>query len=259
MNTTLNITAPKIEINSIKKHAMGCMFFCLVFVVIGYLLYSTISWMLDEQRLPLSRVVVQGKLEYTSDNDIQIALSQIGDIGTFMSQNVDELQQAIIQLPWISQASIRKQWPDIIKIYLTEHQASAIWNGNALLNEFGDTFDGDIALLNEDKVKLYGPKNSSHAVLKTWRESNPLFAPLGLAIDSLVLNDRRAWQIILDNGIRLELGKESLTERIERFISLYYRLGDKTEKISYIDLRYDTGAAVGWFLEPELEQESTND
>ena len=36
---------------------------------------------------------------------------------------------------------------------------------------------------------------------------------LGMSVTSLVLNDRRAWQIILDNGIRLELGKESLEER----------------------------------------------
>jgi cell division protein FtsQ len=78
-------------------------------------------------------------------------------------------------------------------------------------------------------------------------------------ITSLVLNDRRAWQIILDNGIRLELGKESLEERIERFISLYKNLGSDTQRVSYIDLRYDTGASIGWFPEQELAQETTDD
>jgi cell division protein FtsQ len=74
-----------------------------------------------------------------------------------------------------------------------------------------------------------------------------------------VLNDRRAWQIILDNGIRLELGKESMDERVERFLSLYLELGSQAQRVSYIDLRYDTGASVGWFPEQELEQESTDD
>ncbi|NOI66136.1 cell division protein FtsQ/DivIB [Vibrio sp. 99-8-1] len=259
MNTTVNFPTFNVTSKMTKKHVIGSLFFCFVFVSISYLLYSTVSWMLDEQRLPLSKVVIQGELAYTSDQDVQRALGKVEHIGTFMSQDVDELQQALIQLPWVFQASIRKQWPDIIKVYLVEHKASAIWNGTTLLNDTGDIFNGDVAQLTEEKVKLYGPEKSSKDVLATWRASNPLFAPLGLSIDSLVLNDRRAWQIILDNGIRLELGKESLTERIERFISLYYRLGSKTEKISYIDLRYDTGAAVGWFPEQEIEQESIND
>ena len=54
------------------------------------------------------------------------------------------------------------------------------------------------------------------------------------------------------------LGKDSLDERVERFISLYNELGSKANQVSYIDLRYDTGAAVGWFPEQELE-ESTDD
>jgi cell division protein FtsQ len=128
-----------------------------------------------------------------------------------------------------------------------------------LLNDSGDVFDADVAQLKEERVKLYGPKNSEYKVLQTWRKVRPLFSSLGLSVTSVVLNERRAWQMILDNGIRLELGKESLDERLNRFISLYNRLGNKAEKVSYIDLRYDTGAAIGWFPEEDLAQESTDD
>lgn len=244
-----------------KHHAIGGMFLAFVLVSIGFLLYLTVSWMLDTQRLPLSKLILQGELEYVSGEDVQLALRGMDNIGTFMSQDVGELQEAITQLPWVAKASIRKQWPDLIKIYLVEHKASAIWNGNALLNMSGDVFDADIAQLKEDKVKLYGPDGSSRNVLATWQQVNPMFAPLGLKVSSLVLNDRHAWQIIIDNGIRLELGKESLIERIERFMSLYYRLGEESQRVSYVDLRYDTGAAVGWFSEDEAEeeQESLND
>ena len=247
------------HVTKIKKHAIGGMFLLLVLFSIGLLLHLTFSWMLDEQRLPLSKLILQGELEYISGKDIQLALSNMDSIGTFMSQNVDELQQTITELPWVAQVSIRKQWPDLIKVYLVEHKASAIWNGNALLNLSGDVFKADVAELKEDKVKLYGPSGSNREVLATWHKISPLFVPLGLHISSLVLNDRHAWQIILDNGIRLELGKDSLDERLERFLSLYHRLGDETQRVSYIDLRYDTGAAVGWFPEDDLEQERIND
>lgn len=238
---------------------VGAGFFLLVLLAIGTLLYSTLNWMLDEQRLPLSKLVLQGELEYVSASDVQQALTNIRHLGTFMSQDVADLQAAIIELPWVAQASIRKQWPDIIKVYLVEHQASAIWNGISLLNEKGDIFEADVAQLKQERVKLYGPAGSEHRVLAIWRQVTPLFAQLGLSVTSVVLNERRAWQMILDNGIRLELGKESLDERLERFVSLYKQLGNKADRVSYIDLRYDTGAAVGWFPEEDLAQESTDD
>jgi cell division protein FtsQ len=216
-----------------RRHAVGAGFLLLVFLAVGAALSSTISWMFDEQRMPLSKIVLQGDLKYIQAQDVQRALGHMQHIGTFMSQDVNELQQVITALPWVAQASIRKQWPDTVKIYLTEHKASAMWNGYALLNENGDVFEPDLAALKGEKVKLYGPKGSSHKVLDTWQQIAPLFRPLGLTITSLVLNDRQAWQIILDNGIRLELGKESLKERVNRFITLYHQLGKKngTDKL----------------------------
>ena len=241
-----------------KKHAVGGTFFIVVLLFIGFLFYNTLSWMWDDQRLPLSKIVLQGELTYVGAEDVQRAFGQLEHIGTFMSQDINVLQHSLEVLPWISQVSIRKQWPDTVKVFLTEHKVAAIWNGNMLLNEHGDVFNGDIGILKGDRVKLYGPEGTNQSVIEQWRKVSPMFQPLGLTVTSLVLNERRAWQMILDNGIRLELGKESLDERVERFISLYTDLGDKANQVSYIDLRYDTGAAVGWFPEQELE-ENTDD
>lgn len=243
----------------VKQHAVGGSFFLVVVLLIGFLLYSTISWMWDEQRLPLSKIVLQGNLQYVSTLDVQRAFARLDHIGTFMSQDIDVLQTSVQSIPWVSHASIRKQWPDTIKVFLTEHQVQAIWNGNALLDDDGIVFDGDIGLVKEEHVKLYGPDGSAPEVLKVWRQYNSQFQAIGRNISSLLLNERRAWQIILDNGIRLELGKESLDERIVRFFLLYKQLGNEVDKVSYIDLRYDTGAAVGWISEQELAQENTDD
>lgn len=243
----------------LRDHALGGSFLLVVLLLIGSLLYSTISWMWDDQRLPLSKIVLQGELHYVSALDVQRAFSRLEHVGTFMSQDVDVLQSMAESIPWVSHASIRKQWPDTVKVFLTEHHAEAIWNGISLLNDDGQVFDGDIGQLEEERVKLYGPQGTNEEVLQVWRDIRPKFEALNLTITSLVLNDRRAWQIIVDNGIRLELGKESLEERIARFVSLYKKLGQDTQKVSYIDLRYDTGASIGWFPEQELGQETTDD
>ncbi|NUW68427.1 cell division protein FtsQ/DivIB [Vibrio coralliilyticus] len=243
----------------VKKHTLGGAFLLVVLLLIGSILHSTLSWMWDDQRLPLSKIVLEGELKYVSALDVQRAFATLQHVGTFMSQDVKVLQDTVEAIPWVSHASIRKQWPDTVKVFLTEYKAVAIWNGNELLNSQGQVFNGDIGKLAEERVKLYGPAETSQEVLAVWRKINPEFAALNLKISSLLLNDRRAWQIILDNGIRLELGKESLEERVERFLSLYKNLGSDSQRVSYIDLRYDTGASVGWFPEQELEQESTDD
>lgn len=243
----------------VKQHAVGGSFFLVVLLLIGFLLYSTISWMWDEQRLPLSKIVLQGDLQYVSTRDVQRSFARLEHIGTFMSQDIDALQSSVQSIPWVAHASIRKQWPDTIKVFLTEHQVQAIWNGNALLDDDGIVFDGDIGVVKGEHVKLYGPDGSAPEVLNVWREYNAQFQNIGRNISSLLLNERRTWQIILDNGIRLELGKESLDERIARFFLLYKQLGNDADKVSYIDLRYDTGAAVGWISEQELAQENKDD
>ncbi len=232
-----------------KEQVAGSVFFVLVVLIISSALYFTVSWMWDDQRLPLSKIVLQGDLTYVTAGQVQQAFAHLDHIGTFMSQDINVLQKSVEAIPWVAHAAIRKQWPDTIKVFITEHHPAAIWNGNALINDNGLVFDGDISLLKQETVKLYGPVASAPEVLATYRRIKPQFDSLGLTISSLALNERRAWQIKLGNGIRLELGKESLDERVGRFAFLYRHLGDDTKRVSYIDLRYDTGAAVGWIPE----------
>ncbi|MCL9773388.1 cell division protein FtsQ/DivIB [Vibrio methylphosphonaticus] len=247
----------KQPVTLLKQNSLGLAFLFIVIIAIGSMLYATISWMWDDQRLPLSKIVLQGELTHVSAKDVQDAFAHLDHIGTFMSQDINVLQASVENIEWVSQASVRKQWPDTVKVFLTEYQASAIWNGLEMLDASGVIFNGDVSLIEEEKVKLYGPAGTQLKVLNAYRESSKKLSPLGLSISSLVLNERRAWQVILNNGIRVELGKDALNDRLQRFIFLYQRLGEKVSQVSYIDLRYDTGAAVGWFPDSKLMENSS--
>ncbi len=252
-------TDHSVEHQQSKTRWFGGVFLAFVLFLIGLTLYNTVEWMWDDKRLPLSKIILKGDLDYVTAQDVQRAFGRIDHIGTFMSQDISVLQQQVESVPWVANASVRKQWPDTVKVFITEHEPVAIWNGMALLNQQGQVFDGDLGQLHQEQVKLYGPVGTGIEVLTTYRDIEAQFATFDLNISSLVLNERRAWQIILESGIRLELGKESLSERIERFLLLYNKLGADAERVSYIDLRYDTGAAVGWFPEEELQREKKND
>ncbi|MGF1762308.1 cell division protein FtsQ/DivIB [Aliivibrio kagoshimensis] len=248
-----------IDKQSIKRHLPGAVFLLLVISLIVWLLSATLGWMVDEQRLPLSKLIIQGDLYHVDDSDVRYALQSVDTIGTFMTQDVDQLQNALLALPWISHVSVRKQWPDTIKVFAVEHQAAAIWNNEQLLNADGDIFNGKVSELQEKKVSLYGPEASSHEVLNVFNETEQRLKSLSVSLKSVVLSERRAWQMELSNGIRIELGRDARNERIARFIALYQRIMSSSKPIEYIDLRYDTGAAVGWKVIQELDQESGNE
>ena len=230
----------------IRKHLPGALFLFLVVIISLWLVISTVSWMTDEDRLPPSHMIIQGQLKHITADDIREAIDSMDSIGTFMTQDVNKLQNALLSLPWIAQVSVRKQWPETIKVFVVEHKPEATWNNRVIVNPEGIVFNAPMSDLTEQKPALFGPESDSKEVLAFWHQLQKQFAPLHVSVRSVALTDRLSWQVVLDSGIRLELGRDAREERIERFIALYKQLENKKNSIDYIDLRYDTGAAVGW-------------
>ena len=75
-----------------------------------------------------------------------------------------------------------------------------------------------------------------------------------LTLTSLALSERFSWQLWLDNGVRLNLGRKDKAKRVQRFIDVYSRIEQRADaRIDAIDLRYDTGLAVSY--KPMQEQQ----
>ncbi|OOE66867.1 cell division protein FtsQ [Salinivibrio sp. IB868] len=215
-------------------------------------LIRVIDWMSDEQQLPLSQLVMEGDQTHVSAAQVRKAVLSGGDLKSFMLQDVDRIQTHIEALPWVKQVAVRKQWPDTLKVHITEYQASAIWNGQKLLTPDGDVFDGapqDVA--DKNLVSLHGNTGTSEEVLRTSRELEDELQRIGLSIQALSLNKRRSWRIVTRDGVRIELGRKARQERLARLVNLYPRIKAQDKAIEYVDLRYDTGAAVGWKTEAD--------
>jgi len=78
-----------------------------------------------------------------------------------------------------------------------------------------------------------------------------------LQIEQLILSERFAWTLQLKNGITLYLGREDYIKRLQRFIDVYGLLKEEKKAINYVDLRYDTGLAVGWAQSPTNSRAET--
>jgi cell division protein FtsQ len=151
-------------------------------------------------------------------------------------------------MPWVYSASIRKQWPDTIKIHIVEQSIIAIWNNNALLNQTGDIIRTSPEGISNKYIRLNGEDEFVKQVLQTYLEVEQLLKVNKFKIKLLSSDKRNSSKIILDNGIALRLGKEQKLDRIQRFLSVFPLIKNKydVDTIDYLDLRYDTGIAIGW-------------
>lgn len=221
----------------------GVLFLLSVIIGIAILGDKSLSWLRDEEKVPLRNVLVNGELNRVTAEEIENTV-HLGKTISLFSINVDQLHKDIENLPWVYQASIRKSWPDTLMVYVVEQEPVAFWNQDMLLNKYGGVFDAE--LVNTPVPLLFGPGGSELTVLQGLRAMQGLLEVSKLEISELSLSERYAWELKLSNGVRLQLGRTEFMDRLQRFIDVYPLLLENEKNVEYVDLRYDTGLAVGW-------------
>ncbi|MEQ4532037.1 MAG: cell division protein FtsQ [Mixta sp.] len=238
-------------------------------LVIGTMLaggFVVLKWMNDASRLPLSKLVVTGKTHYTTNDDIRQAILSLGAPGTFMSQDVNVIQQQIERLPWIKQVSVRKQWPDELKIHLVEYVPVARWNDLHMVDAEGKSFSVPANHIGKEALPLlYGPEGNEQDVLAGYRQMSAVLAASKFSVKAASMTARHSWQLVTGDDVRIELGRSDNMKRLKRFIELWPMVQQQAtadnKRVSYVDLRYDSGAAVGWapaFIEPKDSNQQQN-
>ena len=208
----------------------------------GFKLHEILN---DADALPIEAIAIKGDRQFTSDEEIQQALQSLMQ-RSFFNADVLNVQQALENLPWVYKVSVRREWPAKFKVTLQEQQAVAHWNGEAWLNVHGEVFDAlakpEVASL----PMLSGPDDMAEEVLTSFIQLDELLKINGFQLANLHLSPRHAWQAVLANGIKIELGREDKMSRMQRFINVYPTLIQSAKTLARVDLRYDTGVAVGW-------------
>ncbi|WP_114192724.1 cell division protein FtsQ [Edaphovirga cremea] len=240
----------------------GVIFLLMVLGTVGWSVWAVIGWMQDANRLPLSKLVMTGERHFTTNDDVRQAILALGSPGTFMTQDVNVIQQQIERLPWIKQASVRKQWPDELKIHLVEYVPVARWNDLHMMDAEGKAFTAPTERIGSQKMPmLYGPEGSEQDVLQGYRTMSQVLGNNKFNVKMAAMSARHSWQLALDNDVRIDLGRDDRTGRLQRFMELYPILQQQAladnKRVSYVDLRYDTGAAVGW-APAFIEQQNSN-
>ena len=230
----------------VMNHVADILFFVSV-LVLGYV---AVMAALRLPFFPLREVTVVGPLQHVTQAQIEYA-ARSALTGNFFTVNLSAARAAFEKLPWVRHVQVRRMWPNGIELELEEHVAAGVWKQgesgeSRLVNVQGEVF---AAASNAVLPLLGGPQGSAPAVLARYRAFSELVAPLGRKPQSVMLSARLAWQLRLDDGLVVQLGRDQqkspVSERLARFITSYT---EATEKLrapaATADLRYPNGFAL---------------
>lgn len=211
----------------------------------------SVRWLLDPHTLPIRRVQIAGQFRHLTSAQLQEAVANTVS-GGFFTVDVEAVMRAARTLAWVDAASVRRVWPDTLRLEVTEQTPLARWHAHDLLNRRGDRFTPPADTLPADLPEFQGPAGLEAAITASYYEMGKALAPAGLKIARLIQDERRSWRVLLDNGIELRLGRDDAYPRLLRFVRLYPKvLATRATEIATIDLRYTNGFAVAWNHKPD--------
>jgi cell division protein FtsQ len=194
-------------------------------------------------RLPvfaLGQVRVTGEIAHTTRNQVAAIAGELR--GTFFTLDLEQARAAFEKLPWVRRAQVRRAWPDRLDVTVEEHVALARWHDVGLVNTHGEVFQ---AASSAALPVFVGPPDAAAEMAAHYGQFRASLAAIGRSPAELRLSGRRAWQIRLDDGRLLELGRQDVVARLERFVGVYPRIAAQLPDVRHrVDLRYPNGFAV---------------
>ncbi|MCR9135591.1 MAG: cell division protein FtsQ/DivIB [Alphaproteobacteria bacterium] len=203
----------------------------------------------------VERVDVAGNQE-TSPIDV---VEQLGlDGGTsVITMDVDSARDAILSLPWVADAKVRKVYPDVVDVKLSERRAFAIWQHGR-----------ELSLIEQNGSVIAPFENHRFSTL-------PLFVGLGADTHaaefdrllagwpdlkhrikaSIRVADRR-WDVRLENGITVNLPEKNAGAALAKLSKIQSEQALLDRDIQTVDLRLDDRITVG-LTERALERRNT--
>jgi len=223
-----------------------------VFSVISlfFLASAGIAWVcmgiVTNDRWPIRWLELNGAFQRVSAEQLRASMTPLID-ESFFTIDLQELATAARRISWVSSVDVQKKWPDTVMVTIQEFKPIAHWNQGQLLSREGEVFSVPEADEIQGLPRLQGPEERLDEVLRYWSDFSEALVPMGLEIGELSLDTRGAWSMQFSNGTRVQLGRDSARERLQRLLASWDSLMfEQAAPPQDVDLRYTNGFAVLW-------------
>ncbi len=195
---------------------------------------------------PIRAITIAAPFQRVTEVQIEEAISDDARDG-FLSADLDAMRRRIEALPWADAATVRRQWPDRLRVTVTEQVPAARWGDNGLLNVRGELFLTDARHIPAELPRLSGPEGTAPQVATRYLAVRGPLIEAGLDLAAVELDARGAWRLMLTNGIEIRLGRREVDGRLALFLdTVVDMVAARENEISYVDMRYSNGFSIGW-------------
>lgn len=225
-----------------------------VVVLVGLLLSAGLNWVAARPLFVFRNIRLEGDVTRNSLATIRANASP-RLMGNYFTLDLQAARNAFESVPWVRHATVQRIWPNRLVVRLEEHQPVAVWKGDEgddrLVNSHGEIFDANVGdVEDEDLPEFQGDDAQAPAILAMYRRLLPVFSPLDLAPVELVLSDRGSWELTLDNGNTVVIGRgtdDEVVARCERFVGTITQATSRLHR-NWVraDLRHADGYALRW-------------
>ena len=223
-----------------------------VVAVVGLLAWG-IERAMDPSVLPIRVVGVDGEIQYLQRSSLEAAVADAVN-GSFLSMDLERVRRKVEQLPWIESASVRRVWPDTLRVRVVEQVPLAYWGKDGLVSARGEVFRPENLPRLDGLATLEGEDESAVRITREYLRMRTLLETAGLELTHVWVDARQAWRLETGSGLMLNLGRREVLPRLTRFVQLYPYLKDRAGSIpASVDLRYTNGFTVRWQNDPESE------
>ncbi|MFP6815001.1 MAG: FtsQ-type POTRA domain-containing protein [Pseudomonadales bacterium] len=189
-------------------------------------------------------VRVDGELTVAEQLEIRRAVASSLGPG-LLGIDLATVRNDIQELSWPRTVTIRRRWPAGLDIQVEKDHAVAAWGDEGFL-----TSDGRVIQFPDEPEGLPGFRCARSQPLQAMEVFGLLRKTLEgteLQISTLRESALGEWEVELDVGVRVVLGRHSLVERMRRFRLVHERvLQHRLSTVVYVDARYANGIAVRW-------------
>jgi cell division protein FtsQ len=203
---------------------------------------------------PISKVELKQQ-QFTDALGVYEVLRSIDDRG-FFTMDMEQVEERLVELPWIKAVQLRKVWPETMQVTVVEHEPMAYWGDSGVVSIDGEVFY-PTTLPKSDWVQLEGPDVMAKDLTELLKLYQEQLLQKNMMIEQMKLSQRGAINLVLADGLEVRLGNVHVEERIERFLQYIDSVKQQKEAtLAYVDLRYQNGMAARWL---ENETSVTSD
>ncbi len=205
--------------------------------------------MVTRDQWPIRWLEIDGEFDRVSAEQVRAGVSQFVG-GSYFTVNLSDVREAAYRQPWVARVLVQKRWPDTVTVHVSEFEPVAHWTRGRLVSLEGEVFTVPGADEIQGLPWLDGTDVQQSEVFSSWQSFNRILIPTGLEIEQLKLDQRGAWYLELNNGTKVDVGRERAVERLTRMVESWSLLTkDVAVRPLGIDLRYTNGFAVRWAAE----------